>query len=43
MPVKHAQAATLEDMARTIEVIAKMIRSGTAEVHAVPAFPQRNY
>jgi hypothetical protein len=37
------QAATLEEMARTIEGIGKMIRGGTAEVHAVPAFPQRNY
>jgi len=37
------QATTLEEIARTITDIAKMIRSGHAEVHAVAAFAQRNY
>jgi hypothetical protein len=37
------QAAALEEMARTLEIIAKMIRGGRIDVHAVPAFPQRNF
>lgn len=37
------QARTLEEMARAIETIAKMVRGGQIETATVAAFPQRNY
>jgi hypothetical protein len=38
------QASTLEEIARKLAAIAKLIRTGKKEApHAVPAFPQRNY